>query len=85
MGLHSFLENGHRPRQGDEWSALWGGSGFQWFGSIFPRIRHSLPVETILGIFSGYGRLVRCLKNDCKLRKAIAFWYIGVEALYRYV
>ena len=30
-------------KEGEEWSATWGGSEAQWFGAIFPRIHAFLP------------------------------------------
>lgn len=50
---------------GEEWSEPWGGSEGQWFGSILPRIRASLPAKTILEIASGFGRWSYYLKQHC--------------------
>src|SRR3954468_5886777 len=51
---------------GEEWSESWGTSQAQWTGSIFPRIRESLPVSTILEIGPGYGRWTHYLKDHCE-------------------
>jgi SAM-dependent methyltransferase len=50
---------------GEEWSAPWGNSEAQWFGTILPRIRDCLPTKTILEIASGHGRWTRFLKEQC--------------------
>lgn len=51
---------------GEEWSERWGTSAAQWSGTIFPRIRQSLPVPTILEIGPGYGRWTHYLKDHCQ-------------------
>lgn len=51
---------------GEEWSAPWGSSGAQWFGTIFPRIHRWLPAHTILEIAPGFGRWTNYLKDHCK-------------------
>jgi ubiquinone/menaquinone biosynthesis C-methylase UbiE len=51
---------------GDEWSSAWGGAESQWHGTIFPRIRHHLPVHTILEIAPGFGRWTQFLTSLCK-------------------
>jgi SAM-dependent methyltransferase len=40
----------------EEWSLAWGGSEYQWFASLLPRIYHFLPCNNILEISCGYGR-----------------------------
>ncbi|MGI9373993.1 MAG: class I SAM-dependent methyltransferase [Hyphomicrobiales bacterium] len=50
---------------GEEWSAAWGGSKMQWYGSILPRIHSHVPSGRILEIASGYGRWTTFLKNLC--------------------
>jgi SAM-dependent methyltransferase len=50
---------------GEEWSAPWGSSAAQWAGTIFPRIRDSLPTGTILEIAPGFGRWTHYLKDYC--------------------
>ena len=50
---------------GEEWSLPWGSSAAQWAGTIFPRIRDSLPAETILEIAPGFGRWTHYLKDYC--------------------
>jgi SAM-dependent methyltransferase len=51
---------------GEEWSAPWGTSEAQWLGSILPRIRDWLPVETILEVAPGFGRWTHYLKDYCE-------------------
>jgi hypothetical protein len=51
---------------GEEWSAPWGGSAAQWFGTIFPRIHECLPASTILEIAPGFGRWTHYLKEHCQ-------------------
>jgi SAM-dependent methyltransferase len=52
-------------QRGEEWSARWGSSEAQWFGSILPRIHAFLPVHTILEIGPGYGRWTYFLQKYC--------------------
>jgi SAM-dependent methyltransferase len=47
--------------EGDEWSRLWGGPDYQWWGVIFPRILEFLPTGNLLEIAPGYGRWTRYL------------------------
>lgn len=49
------------PDEGDEWSAAWGGSEPQWFGSLYPRLHRFLPTGRILEIAPGFGRWTRFL------------------------
>jgi ubiquinone/menaquinone biosynthesis C-methylase UbiE len=59
--------------KGDEWSAPWGGSDMQWYGTILPRIHKYITDEktdrlktaTILEIAPGCGRWTNYLKNIC--------------------
>jgi 2-polyprenyl-3-methyl-5-hydroxy-6-metoxy-1,4-benzoquinol methylase len=51
---------------GDEWSAVWGGSSFLWWGTLFPRLHAYLPTGTILEIAPGFGRCTQFLANYCK-------------------
>lgn len=60
------------PNEGDEWSKAWGGPRAQWFGSLYPRIRHFLPAEAILEIAPGYGRWTQFLLASCTS-------YVGVD------
>lgn len=46
---------------GEEWSAAWGSSEAQWFGSIHPRVHRFLPANWILEIAPGAGRWTRFL------------------------
>jgi 2-polyprenyl-3-methyl-5-hydroxy-6-metoxy-1,4-benzoquinol methylase len=50
---------------GEEWSAWWGTSEAQWFGSILPRIWAFVPTGTILEIAPGFGRWTTFLKDLC--------------------
>jgi 2-polyprenyl-3-methyl-5-hydroxy-6-metoxy-1,4-benzoquinol methylase len=49
-------------KEGEEWSAAWGGSESQWFGTIFPRVHAFLPTHTILEIAPGFGRWTNYLR-----------------------
>ena len=53
-------------KQGEEWSAVWGGSEAQWFGAILPRIHAFVPTGTILEIAPGFGRWTTYLKKYCE-------------------
>jgi SAM-dependent methyltransferase len=50
---------------GEEWSAAWGSSSAQWFGTILPRIRSFVPAANILEIAPGFGRWTRFLATLC--------------------
>lgn len=52
-------------QRGDAWSGPWGDASSQWYGSILPRIRHFLPVHSILEIAPGFGRWTHFLLNYC--------------------
>ena len=52
-------------QEGDEWSAGWGGADAQWFGCLFPRLRHLLPAGTVLEIAPGHGRWTEYLAQHC--------------------
>jgi len=52
-------------KAGEEWSKGWGTSYMQWYGTILPRIRAFLPVQTILEIAPGFGRWTQFLKDFC--------------------
>jgi SAM-dependent methyltransferase len=47
--------------RGEGWSRVWGGSAYQWWGSLYPRLREFLPTGTVLEIAVGYGRWTRYL------------------------
>ena len=47
--------------RGDEWSQPWGGTTAQWWGTLYPRVRHYLPASVILEIASGHGRWTQFL------------------------
>jgi SAM-dependent methyltransferase len=57
---------------GEEWSAAWGGSEAQWFGSIFPRLHRFLPARRILEIAPGFGRWTKFLIPACDE-------YVGID------
>lgn len=50
---------------GDEWSEVWGGTSYLWWGAVYPRIQHLLPVPVILEIAPGFGRFTQFLKDFC--------------------
>ena len=50
---------------GDEWSFVWGGTPNLWWGAIYPRIRHLLPVPVVLEIAPGLGRFTQYLRTFC--------------------
>ena len=54
------------PEAGEEWSASWGGSEAQWFGTLFPRLHRFLPARRILEIAPGFGRWTRFLIPACE-------------------
>ena len=60
------------PGAGDEWSAPWGGSEPQWFGSLYPRLHRRLPAANILEIAPGHGRWTRFLLPQCEN-------YLGID------
>src|SRR5277367_4721895 len=57
---------------GEEWSAPWGNSEAQWFGSLYPRLHRVLPARAILEIAPGMGRWARFLLPFCER-------YVGVD------
>lgn len=52
--------------QGEEWSAMWGGSAPHWWGSIAPRLNRWLPAGAVLEIAPGHGRWTRYLLGNCE-------------------
>lgn len=52
--------------EGEEWSAAWGNSAAQWFGSVYPRIHSFLPCKSILEIAPGFGRWTKFLLGHCE-------------------
>jgi len=46
---------------GEGWSRVWGGSPYEWWGTVYPRIREFLPAGTLLEIAIGHGRWTRYL------------------------
>lgn len=53
------------PERGDEWSVVWGGAENQWWGTLYPRLRHLLPAGRLLEIAPGYGRFTAFLGDHC--------------------
>lgn len=51
---------------GEDWSAPWGGSEPQWFGSLYPRLHRVLPAGAILEIGPGAGRWTKFLLPMCQ-------------------
>jgi SAM-dependent methyltransferase len=66
--------------RGDEWSANFGGTHSQWYGSLLPRIHAFIPTETILEIACGFGRWTQFLKDWCKRLYAIDLSQACVDA-----
>ena len=62
-------------QRGEEWSAAWGSSDAQWFGTLLPRLRQFLPAEHVLEIAPGHGRWTKFLFPQCK-----RYWGIDVSA-----
>jgi ubiquinone/menaquinone biosynthesis C-methylase UbiE len=54
------------PKEGDEWSEMWGGAKEQWDHFLLPRIRQFLPVQTALEIAPGHGRWTQFLVDHCQ-------------------
>jgi SAM-dependent methyltransferase len=52
-------------REGEEWSASWGGTEALWQTVLLPRINGFVPTGTILEIAPGYGRWTQYLKDLC--------------------
>jgi ubiquinone/menaquinone biosynthesis C-methylase UbiE len=51
---------------GHEWSAPWGHTNMQWYGTILPRIHRFLPAQTVLEIGPGFGRWTQFIKGFCE-------------------
>jgi SAM-dependent methyltransferase len=51
---------------GEGWSAPWGNSEAQWFGSLYPRLHRFLPTRSILEIAPGFGRWTHFLLPLCE-------------------
>jgi ubiquinone/menaquinone biosynthesis C-methylase UbiE len=62
----SWDGNYNWQNRSDEWSAAWGGAFMQWYGTIFPRIKAHVPINSILEIACGCGRWTQYLKDLCK-------------------
>jgi Methyltransferase domain len=59
--LDAWEYNADWSGRGDEWSRPWGGTTAQWWGTLYPRVRHYLPAAVILEIAPGYGRWTQFL------------------------
>jgi len=66
-------------RQGDEWSAAWGGVDQQWYWVLLPRIHAFVPTGTILEIGPGFGRWTQFLKDLCENLIIIDLSEKGIE------
>ena len=44
---------------------MWGGSPYEWWGTLYPRLREFLPTGTLLEIAPGYGRWTSYLIAQC--------------------
>jgi len=66
QNLQSWNRTYDWSTEGEEWSAAWGGSESQWFGTIFPRIHAFLPAHTILEIAPGFGRWTQYLRSHAE-------------------
>ena len=53
-------------QEGEKWSAAWGSSEAQWFGSLYFRLHPFLPCDRILEIGPGHGRWTQYLKGCCR-------------------
>ncbi|HMO50410.1 MAG TPA: class I SAM-dependent methyltransferase [Kiritimatiellia bacterium] len=62
----------HWADQGDEWSEPWGGVANHWYGSILPRILPFVPVQRMVEIACGQGRITQFLKE-------LTREYIGID------
>ncbi len=69
--------------RGEEWSAPWGSSAAQWFGSVRPRIEEWLPAGVILEIGPGFGRWTRYLQEQCDHLVLVDFNENCIEACRR--
>jgi SAM-dependent methyltransferase len=65
-GTHDWTHHG------EEWSAAWGGSEAQWFGSLYPRLHRVLPAKNILELAPGLGRWTKFLLPLCQK-------YVGID------
>jgi SAM-dependent methyltransferase len=66
QNLREWDQNYEWVKQGDEWSATWGGAEAQWFGAIFPRIQAFVPAGRMLEIAPGFGRWTHYLRGLCE-------------------
>lgn len=54
------------PQEGDEWSAVMGGTRALWHGIIWPRVHWFLPAGNVLEIAPGHGRCTQFLLPHSK-------------------
>ncbi len=66
QNLAEFTTDYDWSGRGDEWSEPWGGTDWQWRGTLWPRIHRFVPAGTILEIAPGFGRWSQFLKELCK-------------------
>lgn len=67
-------------RRGEEWSEVWGGSQWQWEGSVWPRISRYLEARLVLEIACGFGRWSRYLRPHCDRLVLVDITAEAVEA-----
>jgi SAM-dependent methyltransferase len=70
----------HWNDHGDEWSADWGSSAMQWYGTILPRIHRFVPSGTILELACGYGRWTQFLQKLCHKLMVVDISQACIEA-----
>ena len=58
---------------GSNWSAAYGNTESQWFGSLYPRIHNFVPAMTILEIAPGAGRWTQFLVHQCERLIAVDY------------
>ena len=54
-----------KDRRDEEWSEMWGGTVYGWWGALYPRLCEFLPTGTLLEIAPGAGRWTRFLVHLC--------------------
>jgi methyltransferase family protein len=65
---------------GDEWSNLWGGTAFAWWGTIYPRIQAFVPTDVVLEIAPGFGRCTQYLKDIAQHLAIVDLTEVCIEA-----
>ena len=81
--LQSWNRTYDWSKEGEEWSAAWGGSESQWFGTIFPRIHAFLPTHTVLEIAPGFGRWTNYLRHHAERVIAVDLSQACIQACQR--